>query len=150
MTIRATFRGGPEKYQGVHLLGRTPDLLVLTMGDEHYIYARDVDPDTLKFIDSYTYVTTPLRHARSHRSGGTMSKYPFDHIVTKLRTTRGSPFGRRVMDEAADEIERLQAKIDRLDEQVKRIQETIRPTGNPMDTLAEFRKLTALLNEETP
>lgn len=141
MTIRATFRGGPEKYQGVHLLGRTPDLLVLTMGDEHYIYARDVDPDTLKFTDSYTYVT---------RSGGTMSDYPFDHIITKLRTTRGSPFGRRVMDEAADEIERLQAKIDRVDEQVKRIQETIRPTGNPMDTLAEFRKLTALLNKETP
>lgn len=141
MTTRATFRGGPKKYQGVHLLERTPDLLVLTMGDEHYIYARDVDPDTLKFIDSYTYVTTPLRHARSHRSGGTMSKYPFDHI---------SPFGRRVMDEAADEIERLQAKIDRVDEQVKRIQKTIRPTGNPMDTLAEFRKLTALLNEESP
>lgn len=33
-------------------------------------------------------------------------------------------------------------------EQVKRIQETIHPTGNPMDTLEEFRKLTALLNEE--
>lgn len=97
-----------------------------------------------------------------------MSKYPFDHIITKLRTTRGSPFGRRVMDEAADEIERLQAEIDRVTEacpfglkghvlcdcatqireQVKRIQETIRPTGNPMDTLEEFRKLVALLNEE--
>lgn len=58
MTVRATFRGGPEKYQGVHRLERTPDLLVLTMGDEHYVYARDVDPDTLKFTDSYTYVTT--------------------------------------------------------------------------------------------
>lgn len=79
-----------------------------------------------------------------------MSKYPFDHIITKLRTTRGSPFARRVMDDAADEIERLQTKIDRVEEQVKRIQETIRPTGNPMDTLAEFRKLTALLNKETP
>lgn len=97
-----------------------------------------------------------------------MSDYPFDHIITKLRTTRGSPFARRVMDDAADEIERLQAEVNRLTEacpfglkghvlcdcatqvreQVKRIQETIHPTGNPMDTLAEFRKLTALLNEE--
>lgn len=58
MTTRATFRGGPERYQGVHLLGRTPDLLVVTMGDAHHVYSRDVDPDTLKFIDSYTYVTT--------------------------------------------------------------------------------------------
>lgn len=51
---------------------------------------------------------------------------------------------------AREDVPWLLAKIDRLDEQVKRIQKTIRPTGNPMDTLAEFRKLTALLNEETP
>lgn len=61
-----------------------------------------------------------------------MSDYPFDHIITKLRTTRGSPFGRRVMDEAADEIERLQAEIDRVTAQVAEW-ETLaaRPVKNP-------------------
>lgn len=49
-----------------------------------------------------------------------MSKYPFDHIITKLRTTRGSVFARSVMDDAADEIERLQYKIDRVEDLARR------------------------------
>lgn len=61
-----------------------------------------------------------------------MSEYPFDHIITKLRTTRGSPFARRVMDEAADEIERLQAKIDRTTAQVEEWETmAARPLNNP-------------------
>lgn len=51
---------------------------------------------------------------------------------------------------AREDVPWLLAKIGRVEEQVKRIQETIRPTGNPKDTLEEFRKLTALLNEERP
>lgn len=56
--IRAKFVGGPERYQGVHQLSRTPELLILTMGNDHHIYQRVIDPDTRDFTDVYEYHST--------------------------------------------------------------------------------------------
>lgn len=56
--IRAVFRGGPARFQGVYLMGRAPELLILTMGFEHHIYQRVIDPDTGKFLDVYEFHST--------------------------------------------------------------------------------------------
>lgn len=56
--IRAKFVGGPKRYQGIHQLGRTPELLILTMGDEHHIYQRVIDPDTGDFTEVYEFHST--------------------------------------------------------------------------------------------
>jgi hypothetical protein len=56
--IRARFVGGPKRYQGIHRLARTPELLILTMGNEHHIYQRAIDPDTGDFIDVYEFHST--------------------------------------------------------------------------------------------
>ena len=58
VVIRAKFVGGPQRYQGIHQLGRTPELLFLTMGFEHHIYQRMDDPDTGVFTGVYSYHST--------------------------------------------------------------------------------------------
>lgn len=54
--IHVMFVGG--KYAGPRRLARTPELLVVTMGFEHHVYARRMDPDTREFLDIYDYTTT--------------------------------------------------------------------------------------------
>lgn len=53
--IPVVFVGG--RYAGRRRLTRTPELLVLTMGFEHHVYARRMDPDTLQFVNVYDYTT---------------------------------------------------------------------------------------------
>lgn len=47
--------------------------------------------------------------------------YPFDHIITKLRTTRGSQFALDTMAEAADRIEELESKVSTLEAERDRL-----------------------------
>lgn len=54
--IRVMFEGG--KYAGMRSVSRTPELLVITMGFEHHVYARRMDPDTREFLNIYDYTTT--------------------------------------------------------------------------------------------
>lgn len=54
--IPVVFVGG--KYAGRRRVTRTPELLIITMGDEHHVYARRMDPDTREFLDVYDYTTT--------------------------------------------------------------------------------------------
>lgn len=54
--IPVMFVGG--RYNGPRRLARTPELLVITMGNVHYVYARRMDPDTREFLDIYDYTTT--------------------------------------------------------------------------------------------
>jgi hypothetical protein len=54
--IPVVFRGGP--YAGPRRVEKTPELLILTMGEAHHVYQRVIDPDTGEFTQVYEFHST--------------------------------------------------------------------------------------------